>query len=72
MHIVLDGAGDQSVGADDRLDPTYQEVVAGLKSKLTLDDDPSRTIVDFRRAQDASLRQIGHEVLNSPEVLGLR
>lgn len=71
--LVL-GAANQDGGAhvDSVLEPRYEKVLQGLGWAMTVhpDGEPSEHI-PCKHGHLAALRQMGYEVLNSPDLLGL-
>lgn len=71
-ELVL-GAANKDGGAhvDVALDPTYERLLAGAGARMTTTTVAGSREMPFRFGHLAALRQIGFELLNSPEVLAL-
>jgi len=71
---LVRGAADKDGGAhvDNLLEPRYEQILAGFGFVMTVnpDGEPSVNVV-CKNGHLAALRQMGYEVLNSPELLDL-
>jgi hypothetical protein len=70
MAIILLAAGGQGcAGLDARMLGNYEHLVTGLGMKALVKTKDGRDVtIVFQRADLAALRQIGHELLTSPEI----
>ena len=53
------------------LDPKYEDLVNGAGSKMTLNLPSGDEDIPFRYGHLSALRQMGYEVLHSPDLLNL-
>lgn len=71
-NLVLAAANkDGGAHVDRRLDPVYETILAGARWTMTTHEDGIATDIPFKHGHLAALRQIGYEVLNSPDILRL-
>lgn len=68
--LVLGAANNDGGGhVGKKLDPQYEAILNGAGWEMTLNEPHGDEIVQFQYGHLAALRQMGYEVLNSPDLL---